>query len=103
MTALSVLSAIVSGTSLSIAAEIDVLGADDVRLDGLERVVLARGHLLERGGVDDHVDAARGDAQAVAVAHVAEQQRSAVVVEASSASSDCLSSSRLNTRIASTS
>jgi hypothetical protein len=58
-----------------------VLGADHVRLNRLERVVLTRRHLLERGGVDDHVDAAGGEPHAVAVAYVTEQQPHAVVLE----------------------
>ena len=37
----------------------------DVGLHGLEGVVLADRHLLERGGVDDDVDAARRQPQAV--------------------------------------
>jgi hypothetical protein len=56
-----------------------VRGADDVRLGGLERVVLAGRHLLQRRGVDDQIDAARGADQAVAVAHVAEEEAQAAL------------------------
>ena len=50
----------------------DVLGADDVRLHRLEGKVLARRHLLERGGVEDDVGVAQRRGYAVQVAHVAD-------------------------------
>ncbi len=52
----------------------DVLGADDVGLGRLERVVLARLDVLERGAVEDDVDALRRPQQPVAVADVADQE-----------------------------
>ena len=56
-----------------------VLRAEDVGLDGLERVVLGGRHLLERGRVDDDVDAVEGAVQALAIAHVAEEVAQALV------------------------
>ncbi len=51
-----------------------VLRAEDVGLDRLERVVLAHRHLLERRGVDHHVDVLHRTVEAVAVAHVADEE-----------------------------
>ena len=51
----------------------DVLRADDVRLHELPRVVLGGVDLLERGCVDDVVDAVHGPVEAVAVADVADE------------------------------
>ena len=59
----------------------DVLRADDVRLDALERVVLRGVDLLHRGGVDDHVDAVESAAQPRLVADVADEVAQPVVVE----------------------
>ena len=78
----------------------DVLGAEDVRLDRLERVVLADRHLLERGRVDDDVDALDGAAKPVAVADVADEEPEPRVVELCAPSRVCLSSSRLKIRMA---
>jgi len=53
---------------------------DDVRLDGLERVVLARVHVLHRGRVEDRVDAVDGAAEAVQIPGVADEVPQARVV-----------------------
>ncbi|GAA3128941.1 hypothetical protein GCM10020001_058260 [Nonomuraea salmonea] len=58
----------------------DVLGARDVGADVFERVVLGGVDLLERGGVDDVVDAVHGAGEAVAVAYVADEPAQALVV-----------------------
>ena len=52
----------------------DVLGAEDVGFDELKRVVLGGRHLLERGGVDDEIDALHRAFEARQVAHVAEEE-----------------------------
>ena len=59
----------------------DVLGAEDVGLDRLERVVLADRHVLQRGGVDDHVGALDGATQPVAIADVTDEEAEPRVVE----------------------
>src|SRR5439155_19082478 len=46
-----------------------------------ERVVLARGHLLQRRRVDDHVDAARREREPVEAADVAEEEAQARIVQ----------------------
>ena len=51
-----------------------VLRAEDVGLDGLERVVLAHRHVLERRGVDHHVDALHRAVEPVAVTNVADEE-----------------------------
>ena len=51
-----------------------VLGAVDIGLDALLRVIFGGVYLLDGGGVDDHVDALAGPAQAFAVAHVADEE-----------------------------
>ena len=58
----------------------DVLRANHVRLDELERVVFGRGHLLERRRVNDDVDALERAPEAVAIAHVAEKETQARIV-----------------------
>ena len=51
----------------------DVLRAQDVGLDGLERVVLAHWHVLQRRGVDDDVRSARRPHEAGPVPDVADE------------------------------
>ena len=52
----------------------DVLGSLDVGLDRLVREVLARGHLLHRGGVEDDVGITQGRADRIDVADVADPE-----------------------------
>src|SRR4029077_2441625 len=61
----------------------DVLRAEDVRLDRLERVVLADGHVFERRGMNDHVGASDRAAQPLAVADVADEKAKALIVDLS--------------------
>ena len=58
----------------------DVLRADDVGLHDLERVVLRRRHLLQGGGVNDHVDVLKRAVQPIAIADVAEEEAQPRVV-----------------------
>src|SRR6478752_4654276 len=58
----------------------DVLATEDVGLDELVRVVLARVDLLEGGGVHDVVGAVHGPAEAVEVADVTDEPAQARVV-----------------------
>ena len=59
----------------------DVLGAEDVGLDRLERVVLADRHVFQGGRVDDHIGALDGAAQPIPIAHVADEEAKPRVVE----------------------
>src|SRR5262245_14213659 len=52
----------------------DVLRPEHIGLDRLERVVLARGNLLHRGGVEDDVHPVHGALEALAIAHVADEE-----------------------------
>ena len=58
----------------------NVVGAEDVGFDGLKREELARGHLFERGGVEDVVYPVHCVADALNVAHVADVEFDFVVV-----------------------
>ena len=60
-------------TPWSIAASMTLVAADDVGLDRLDRVVFAGRHLLQRGGVDDDIDAVKGALEPIAIAHVADE------------------------------
>jgi len=51
----------------------DVLGAEDVGLDGLERIVFRGRHLLEGRGVDDDVHSVEGPAEPLLVADVPDE------------------------------
>ena len=51
-----------------------VVGADDVGAHGLHGEELAGGHLLQRRGVEDVVNAAHGIAHGLGVAHVADEE-----------------------------
>src|ERR1022692_205236 len=59
----------------------DVLRAVDVGLDGFDGVRLARGYLLQRRRVDDHIDSHHGTPQAVQIAHVADEIAETGIVE----------------------
>jgi len=50
----------------------DVVGADDIGLDGLHREELAGGHLLEGGGVEHIVHAPEGWGDGAVVPHIAD-------------------------------
>ena len=52
----------------------DVLGAVDVGLDGLRRVIFAGRHLLQRGGMDYIVHAVEGPQKPVPVANVPDKE-----------------------------
>jgi len=52
----------------------DILRAEDIGLDGLKRVVLGRGHLLERRGVNDSVDSLHRALKASGVPHVTDEE-----------------------------
>ena len=58
-----------------------ILGAEHIGAHRLHRVELAGGHLLQRRGVEDVVDAAHRVADAVVVAHVADVELELVVCE----------------------
>ena len=51
----------------------DVFGADDVRLNGLKRIVLASRHLLECSRMDHDVHAMKRPLQPIQVAHVSDK------------------------------
>src|SRR6266545_299019 len=59
-----------------------VLGAEHVGLDGLERVVLAGGDLLQRRRVEHDVHAVHGAQEPLAVAHVADEEAQRRIAEA---------------------
>jgi hypothetical protein len=50
-----------------------ILGAQDVGLDRLERIVLGRRHLFQGRGVDHQIDSLHGAAEPVPIAHVADE------------------------------
>ena len=58
----------------------DVLGSDDVRLNGLERVVLTCRHLLQSCGVNNDIDSAHRPGEARKVANVSDQVAEPIVV-----------------------
>ncbi len=70
---MSVDSAMTRLTPVSDRSIDDVLGAEDVRLDSLERVVLGSRDLLERRGMDDDVDVLERTAKARLVADVPDE------------------------------
>lgn len=52
----------------------DILRSKHIGLDTLEGIVFGGGDLLERGGMDDGIDAFHGEAETIAVAHIANEE-----------------------------